>query len=179
MASPGGNPRCIEPFSLISDGKNPKDSLTEIYRYLPPGLEVIDAYPSTPLQEGLVALSMKQEGAFIPQFICRIPATTDIAKFQTAWQNCVDRNATLRTRFVQTPSSGLTQVVLAPREIKWLASGDLDEYLRRDRARAPDFGSDLLRYAIIGKDGAQTKHFVWTFQYVFIYFSLASDPAPY
>jgi hypothetical protein len=79
--------RAIEPFSLMGNQESLAEKLAEIYQHLPPNSRVIDAYPSTPLQEGLIALSMKQEGTFIPQIICRLPADIDIPRFKSAWQS--------------------------------------------------------------------------------------------
>lgn len=149
----------IKQFKLLKN----KDELSEITYQIPIAHKIVDAYPCTPLQEGLVALSMKSDGMFIPQIICRLSADIDILRFKAAWQNCVNINSTLRTVFAQT-KAGLLQVVLEPRKIEWHTSLNLKEYLTRDREVIPDFGSELLRYAIIADLDSGTKHFVWTFQ---------------
>lgn len=156
--------KVIQPFSLMSDRvEDFNKNIDEMYHHLPPNSRIVDAYPSTPLQEGLVALSMKQ-GTFIPQIICRLPADIDIVRFKAAWQHCVNINSPLRTVFVQTRILGLTQAVLEQDEIEWLASSNLEEYVAKDRSIEFGFGEKLLRYAIINDPQSQTKHFVWTYQ---------------
>lgn len=164
MAAQHDTRKVIQPFSLMSDrAEDFNKNIEEIYHHLPADSRIADAYPSTPLQEGLVALSMKQ-GTFIPQIICRLPADIDILRFKAAWQHCVNINSPLRTVFVQTKLLGLTQVVLEPNEIEWLTSSNLEEYVAKDRSLEFSFGERLLRYAIINDPQLQIKHFVWTYQ---------------
>lgn len=150
----------IKPYSLL----NTTDEISHVYQQLQPGIKIADAYPTTPLQDGLIALSMKQAGAFIPQIICRLPKKVDLLKFKAAWQACMDQNETLRTVFVQAKTNGLIQVVENCHAIQWLEHSSLEEYLKSDKAMVPEFGSKLVRHAIIIDKVLQGTYFVWTFQ---------------
>ncbi|KAB8303804.1 hypothetical protein EYC80_005178 [Monilinia laxa] len=99
----------LEPFSLLT----PEQDHDEIQRQMPPDATFVDAYPCTALQEGLLALSMKNCGSFTPQIICKLPVNINLSKFKAAWQSTVDSNSTLRTSFVQTRNSGLLQTAWA------------------------------------------------------------------
>ncbi|KAE9970168.1 Nonribosomal Peptide Synthase (NRPS) [Venturia inaequalis] len=144
------------------------DEASQIHQQLQPGIKIADVYPTTPLQDGLIALSMKNNGAFVPQIICRLPEDVDLPRFKAAWQTCVDQNDTLRTVFVQAKTTGLVQVVEDIHTISWLEHSSLETYLESDKAIVPEFGSRLVRYAIINDEVLQGTYFVWTFHHAVI-----------
>jgi amino acid adenylation domain-containing protein len=77
-----------------------------------------DMYPCSPLQEGLVALANKQEGAYVAVNTLKIPDHIDLDHFKSAWQEVVNTTDTLRTRIIHTASSGFLQIVTAPEPIE-------------------------------------------------------------
>lgn len=151
----------VKPFSLL----DPTQSHDEIRRQMPSDATFIDVYPCTALQEGLLALSMKESGSFTPQIICKLPKGIDLNKFKAAWQSTADSNSTLRTSFVPTRTSGLLQVVLAPEPIIWSEEINLESYLSKDRIIFPSFGNLLLRYGLIQSHSSDSLYFVWTFHH--------------
>ena len=62
---------------------------------------VEDVYPCTSIQEGLIALSTKQPGAYVAQNIYRL-SSIDIPKFKEAWEAVIATESILRTRIVYT-----------------------------------------------------------------------------
>ncbi|MCJ1469343.1 hypothetical protein MMC07_007976 [Pseudocyphellaria aurata] len=152
----------IEPFTLL--GKlGPVDRvLDEVQGQITTAVKIVDVYPCTPLQEGLLAISLKQKGKFLVQNPYKLPATFDREKFQAAWQTTVDSNAILRTRIVQTRSFGLLQVVLEHQRVEWLIADDLAEYLENDRRAPIGVGLALHRQAIIDDVVSGSKYFVLT-----------------
>lgn len=74
--------------------------------------EVIeDAYPCTPLQEGFMALSLKQPGSYIDRLSYRLSDHVEIARFEAAWKQMVSQTESLRTRIVHV--DGVTYQVIA------------------------------------------------------------------
>lgn len=126
------------------------------------------ARSGTPLQEGLFALSLRQQGLFMLQAVYRLPQNVDILRFKAAWQACHAANSTMRTRFIHTKSWGTIQAVLDNTPIEWLEDSDLEEYLNRDHHKSPEFGSNLLRFAIITEADTEQKTFVWTLHHALI-----------
>ncbi|KAL7925636.1 non-ribosomal peptide synthetase [Trichoderma austrokoningii] len=51
--------------------------------------QIEDAYPCSKMQEGLMALAIKQPGSYIAKFIYRLSDSTDISKFKDAWERTV------------------------------------------------------------------------------------------
>jgi amino acid adenylation domain-containing protein/non-ribosomal peptide synthase protein (TIGR01720 family) len=148
----------IQPFALLDQTK---DSLGDLQRELATLCSIDvghlqDAYPTTALQEGLLALSSKQSSAYVAQKVFIMPASLDRAKFRAAWDAVVKAVDILRTRIVYTEKLGTLQVVF-DQGIEWEVSGSLQAYLDTDRSRPMHYGSTLARYAII-----EDKYFVWT-----------------
>ena len=127
-----------------------------------------DAYPCTPLQEGLMALSLKQPGKFMPQIVCKMPADLDVPRFKAAWQETVNSNSPLRTAISQTSTSGLVQVVLSSYRIDWKSSDCLQDYLKNDLQQAVLVDSVPFRYALLDDSSSGTKYFVWTFHHALV-----------
>lgn len=158
----------IEPFALLGNTKEAKNTVKEVLARLPKASIVQDAYLCTSLQEGLMALSMKQPGKFMPQLIYKLPLSLDVESFKAAWQVTVNSNTSLRTTIVQTSLSDLIQVVLANHQIDWHTSNSLVDYLKVDGQKPIDLGSALFRYAIIEDLVSGLKHFVWTIHHALV-----------
>ena len=117
-----------------------------------------DGYPCTPLQQGLMALSIKCPGTYVSQQVFELPAWVDVDRFRDAWDIVNESTAILRTRIIQS-NAGAFQVVTKG-SIDWLESKSLDQYLQEDQRTSMGLGSSLARYAIVQNDRA--RHFVWT-----------------
>lgn len=152
----------MEPFVLLRENIDLQQILLEIRSQMSVSASIEDAFPCTPLQEGLLALSMKEQGKFMPQLIFKLPVGLDIPKFKGAWQVTADENTPLRTIFVHTRAEGLVQTVHGREPIEWLAAEDLAEYLIQDRTLIVDFGCKVSRYAIVDDVTSASIYFVWT-----------------
>lgn len=120
-----------------------------------------DVYPTTPLQEGLVALTATDGSSYILRDIYELPANVDVAKFKAAWNAVARKDSILRTRIVFVEGLGSCQVVM-DEDLQWQSTHDLEAYLAADRIETMGYGTPLARYAIV--DDGKTKKFVWTVQ---------------
>ncbi|KAG8525214.1 NRPS [Bacidia gigantensis] len=148
----------LEPFALIDS------SLDDVFQELHDvhairKNEVEDVYPCTPLQEGLMALSVKQRDSFVARNIHHLPSSVYVDRFYQAWRHAIEVNAILRTTIVQTRKSGLLQVVLKEQR-SWVRPKDLAEYLAQDKRLSLGFGKDLNRFALV--EDFKGWYFVWT-----------------
>lgn len=122
---------------------------------------VLDMYPCTPLQEGLMALSQDQPGAYILQNVYRLPADLDLPRFMAAWEKTVEATEILRTRIVQMDKKTV-QVVLK-QSLKWKESDCLQNYCKEDKETPVEYGKELSRFAIIGRrNPTGERYMVWT-----------------
>jgi non-ribosomal peptide synthetase component F/aryl carrier-like protein len=107
-----------------------------------------DVYPCTPLQEGLMALSVKIEEAYIAQRVVSLPNLETAQRLQGAFNATAIESPILRTRIVQFPGRGLMQVVVN-QDIVWYSCTDLELYLNEDRGKPMGLGVPLSRFGII------------------------------
>lgn len=129
------------------------------------------AYPCTPLQVGLVALSSTIPGSYIARHILELPASLSTDRFQEFWEMLVSSNDVLRTTIVDTDAYGTVQVVTRSR-VEWKYSTDLESYLQSDEETWMDMGDALTRHGII--TGAEKNLFVLTIHHS-IYDGLSLD----
>lgn len=123
--------------------------------------DIEDMYPCTPLQEGMLAISMSQPQMYSGQIKFEVPGDICLARFKEAWQATVDATPILRTRVIQTPQ-GLLQVVLR---------GKVNWTIHTTSAPMPVYpGAPLMRCSLLGGQFSLTIHHAiwdgWTMQLV-------------
>lgn len=119
-----------------------------------------DIYPCSRLQEGLIALSTKEPGAYVAETIYRLPQTADIDRFRQAWNKVIASEAILRTRIIYTEDCGFLQVVVRD-SAEWQSIANLQDINETHRHLPAKHGGPLASYAIVG-EGTSSPFFVWT-----------------
>jgi len=142
----------ITAFSLI-EPENVTMVVAEAASQCGCGVEDIeDVYPCTPLQEGLMALSMKEKGAYISRYILRLNPAVDLSMVKSAWKTVTDYNLILRTRLVQYNNQILQAVIISPDD--WTIGQDLKAYLQTDFAIRSAYGEPLIRPTLVQDAGS-------------------------
>ncbi|KAK8007409.1 hypothetical protein PG989_001399 [Apiospora arundinis] len=148
------------PFQMV-DYKISKEeilkTLADKHGWAP--LEVLDVYPTTALQEGLISLTAADGNSYVLRDVYELPAESDLSAFKSAWETIVHEYEILRTKIVFIKGVGSCQVV-HDESIEWKTASDLEAYLEADRSEPMGYGTALSRYAII--DDGNTRKFVWT-----------------
>lgn len=123
--------------------------------------QVEDIYPTSPLQEGLMAMTTQFPETYVAQIAYRIDPKVDLEHFQKVWADVARLLPILRTRIIYTPDSGSLQVVTrdAP---QWTAASDLSKFVKADHAASFAYGTPLNRFAIVYGKGQDERYFVWT-----------------
>ena len=148
------------PFELLPNSIPTDRVISEVARLCKVDeTRVEDIYPCTSIQEGLIALSSKQPGAYVAQNVYRL-SSIDILKFREAWEAVIAAESILRTRIVYTDSLGFLQVVVSE-PIDWSEQRSLDEVRADERLKPAYNGARLTGYSIIRND-ANDAFFVWT-----------------
>jgi amino acid adenylation domain-containing protein len=152
----------IAPFSLIASEVDLERCISDVARICGVEAECIeDIYPTTTLQEGLLALTAKSSGDYILQSVMDLTAEVDMGRFQLAWKQACRTIPILRTRIVEHDTLGSLQVVL-DEDISWHTSKDFDKYVQDDKAKGMNPGHPLARYALIRNEKGSIESFVWT-----------------
>ncbi|KAI0123588.1 hypothetical protein BJ170DRAFT_639720 [Xylariales sp. AK1849] len=153
----------MQPFELLKGNQGSEDIREELAVLCNTDASLIeDAYPCTPLQEGLMSLTAQRQGDYIMQIVFHISEHTSLTRLKAAWEQVVASTAILRTRIVQWEPTGSTQVVCRG-GLKWIESDNLEEYLQKDFLAPMEVGDDLSRFAIVSEGDGSTSHcLVWT-----------------
>ncbi|MBV9773485.1 MAG: amino acid adenylation domain-containing protein, partial [Gemmatimonadetes bacterium] len=137
--------------------------------------EVEDAYPLTPMQEGMLfhSLMSPAAGAYVVQFGFDLVGELDVDALVRAWQGVVDRYAALRTSFAWEGMESPVQVVhrTAPVPVyreDWRGMPEAEReahlraYLRDDRVRGFDPAHAPLMRVLLFRTGDDVHRMVWT-----------------
>jgi amino acid adenylation domain-containing protein/non-ribosomal peptide synthase protein (TIGR01720 family) len=151
----------IAQFSLIGTNFNWREHGPEVLASCYKVESVEDAYPCTPLQEGLLAITSKQQGSYLLQSVLKLSPDIDMDRFRTAWEQTVQALPILRTRVIQHKDFGLLQVVVKDR-IAWIRTKNLENYLKEEISSPIELGHPLARYALIEDMEREQSYFVWT-----------------
>ncbi|KAK2032542.1 acetyl-CoA synthetase-like protein, partial [Colletotrichum zoysiae] len=126
-----------------------------------------DIYPCTPLQEGLMAITMRKTGAYTNRMVYKLPESIDLDRFVAAWSQVATAHPILRTRIVvDTRATGgadtkLYQAVI-DKPIDWQRPSSTTEYVSADESHPFSYGDPLSRFALVSEGKGGSNHFVWT-----------------
>ncbi|EFE30955.1 uncharacterized protein ARB_02149 [Trichophyton benhamiae CBS 112371] len=149
----------VRPFSLLGDME--KNSILQKVKTLLKTEKIHDIFPCTPLQQGLLALAVKHDGACIARYAYELQNNVDICNFTRSWDKVVEMLPILRTRFVSLPSKGVFQVITDHRNT-WVSGSNILTYIQEDKARSMAFGEPLSRTGLVQDRRSGKNFFVWT-----------------
>ncbi|GJC86344.1 nonribosomal peptide synthetase dtxS1 [Colletotrichum liriopes] len=152
----------VPPFSLIPAYDKLMHQEAARQCGVPPH-ELEDLYPCTPLQQGLISLSVKEEGSYIIREVFRLRSVRT-SRFQKAWEYVASIHPILRTRLVHLDTYGTLQAVMSTKQaIEWRTASSLQEYLAQDKKEAIGLGTPLSRYGLVLPASPEDDVlFVWT-----------------
>ena len=119
-----------------------------------------DIYPTTPMQEALMAVSAHRADVYTHRLVFKIPASLDVGRFKKAWEILTAEQEILRTCIATLQGVGTAQVVTCP-GTTWHSNMSLAEYIQHDKQTPFSYGSVLSRYAMV-KDDQGLTYFVWS-----------------
>ncbi|KAL5353196.1 hypothetical protein ACLOAV_001229 [Pseudogymnoascus australis] len=124
--------------------------------------QVLDIMPCTPLQQGLLALTIQQPGTYVARYVFEIGEDIDTKTLCGAWDRVVASNAILRTRIVSLPGLGIVQVVI-DEGVSWTINTELDSIQGDQTGNGPaiSLGTPLTNFTIIEKASGTPNQFIW------------------
>ncbi len=172
-AGAGGRTPADFPWARLSQGR--------LDQLVGTGSGVEDLYPLSPLQQGILFHTLRDEGkgSYLQQLLFRVSAGLQIPAFVAAWQQLLRRHAVLRSAFVWEGQDEPLQIVAATAELPWQQvdlrahsaseqEQQLATFLQHDRQRGFELShAPLLRLAIFRVD-AQSYQVVWTFHHLLL-----------
>lgn len=151
----------IAPFSLLPSNGPLLDSIIDEIsaRYGLKETSIIDIYPCTPLQEGLMSLTAQSPQQYIARNVLELAPDVSLPRLRAACKQVAGSMPTLRTRIVQHDDLGLVQVVL-DEPVSWVSADSLGSYITTDKSRSMELGQPLTRFALVNDGGA--RYLIWT-----------------
>jgi amino acid adenylation domain-containing protein len=151
----------IKPFALLAESGIAR-CIHEVAQSCKVSEDLIeDIYPCTALQEGLMALSLTNDGSYVAHEVFELPPALDVAQFQDSWGKVAQHHPILRTRIIQLSQFGALQAVLKE-AVLWQVSNNLLSYLESLKKRTIEYGHQLVNYAIVNDSATRQRYFVWT-----------------
>ncbi|OJJ48580.1 hypothetical protein ASPZODRAFT_1627112 [Penicilliopsis zonata CBS 506.65] len=120
------------PFSLLPEGQTERILGEATKQCRLPSESIEDIYPCTPIQGGLMALSVQRPQAYIMQQAYTLQHGVDIDRLKCAWNKVAEAHPILRTRIIQATGTGsFYQVLVAavdrPPASSWMHNKAGDE----------------------------------------------------
>ncbi|KAI6543835.1 NRPS [Pyricularia oryzae] len=149
----------VAPFTLLRQGSDHQAVRREAAEAC--GVDeddVQDVFPCTPLQEGLLALTIKSPGAYTGRNTLQLAPAVDLDRFKQSWEEVCAMMPILRTRIVHLPDQGLVQVVIREKDCWWTDAADVEQYISKDQKTPMGLGSRLVRCAVISGAASESGH---------------------
>lgn len=142
-------PDDIPPFSLLKGEMNHSHVRLQVAEscHLNPS-SVKDVLPCTPLQEGLLSLTAKRQGAYVNPQVMRLHDWVDIPRFTDALNKVIMKTSILRTRIVDLDGQGLVQVVTTQAP-EWHYGRSLDSLIEEHLSYPVTLGTALARCGLV------------------------------
>lgn len=163
IQTPPAKAMALKPFSLLPSSVELDSLLDEVTENCALTKDdVLDVYPCSAVQEGLLTMSIKHHGAYVAQPAFRLADGADLNRFKAAWQQTVADLDILRTRIVHTEAMNFAQVVLKDMPIDWMHADSFED-LSKDITELPKHnGAPLAGYAIVHPRQSSDFYFVWS-----------------
>jgi amino acid adenylation domain-containing protein/non-ribosomal peptide synthase protein (TIGR01720 family) len=144
---------CVAPFSLVGGENKVSDMRRLAADACSVALDNIeDVYPATPLQVGLLALSLKRPGSYQAYIYLNLAAHGGLEKLKRAWETTVAAHCILRTRFFQGADGELYQTVVKT-GVPWHAATRGDDSLPKAARLTVTMGGALIRATVVQEPG--------------------------
>ncbi|MCB9280800.1 MAG: amino acid adenylation domain-containing protein [Lewinellaceae bacterium] len=172
----GVDRRILTPSDLTWERMPAEELEAVVDHYKDLGLQVSDAYPLAPLQEGMLFhhLMHPQSGAYFYQVVYQIKGDLHPDYIEESLNRLISRHDILRTVFNHRLASGNIQVVLQKRTLKIhraackmaVSQEFIRHFLENDRANGFDLTADLLlRVALVTTD-TDTGFLIWSSHHI-------------
>ncbi len=143
--------------------------------------DVEDIYPLSPMQHGLLfhTLYSPESEVYFEQVVSTFQGHVEVLVFERAWQQVVNRHASLRTAFIwedldEPHQVTLRRVDLSLNYLDWRGLSPIEQeeqlgaYLKADRRRGFDLSkAPLMRLALI-QMGEDTYRFIWSLHHLLV-----------
>ena len=161
----------IAPFSLLDKtGLSPSEVIAQVAAqcHVSEGM-VEDVFPCTPLQEGMMSMTVKQPGKYVRRWVFCLASGIAMDRVSQTWDELVAQHSILRTRIVQISGGKMHQAVLAHQSDRPAAFDQgIDQFIAKDDIRGFGLGTKLARFGLVTETGSDNRFFVLTIHHTIV-----------
>ncbi|OQE35316.1 hypothetical protein PENCOP_c013G00835 [Penicillium coprophilum] len=161
----------IVPFTLLyNTGLSPSEARARTAEQCNVSEDMIeDVFPCTPLQEGMMAMTIKRPGRYVRRWVFRLAKDLARDRFCQTWDEIVAQHPILRTRIIQIPGQTMLQTILAHKPRGLTATyQSIDQYTAEDNTQAFRLGTSLVRSGLVIETERDHQFFVLTMHHAII-----------
>ncbi|KAI0141892.1 hypothetical protein GGR57DRAFT_486397 [Xylariaceae sp. FL1272] len=152
----------IAPFSLLGKVGVPEAIHREASQQCElPQENILDVYPCSHMQTGLLAALVKDSGAYVMRTVYDIPASTDLDKLRHAWDTIAQSTRMTAVRFFEY-NGELLQVVTNERTQWKVVDDDLESFISSDKQNQMVLSKSMSYITVVQTLGEKKNHLVWT-----------------
>ena len=136
---------------------------------------VVDAYPCSPVQLGMLFHSVYEPGsrAYLNQSVLSMNGEVDLALLKAAWQEVIARHEALRSSFVwaqlDEPVQLVHEAIQIPFEVfRDATSESVDRFLAHDKEHVFDFSRPPLMRIAVFVESPTASRLVWTWHHMML-----------
>ncbi|CAJ2505645.1 Uu.00g130390.m01.CDS01 [Anthostomella pinea] len=165
MVAPPHQQIVVQPFSLLDERMKTEEVRAQAASLC--GVDeahIADVFPCTPLQEGLLALTMRRPGDYVLRQARLLGRNVNPERFRRAWEQVVAATPILRTRITHLPGMGLAQVVIEQDGVAWRSESDVASMMRELEHDTVASGTPLVHFAFVEShhNDEHQAYFVWS-----------------
>ncbi|KAI2791865.1 hypothetical protein POX_c04745 [Penicillium oxalicum] len=139
----------LECFSLIPPSQVSDVVAEAVAQCAVPAEDIEDIYPCTPSQEALMALTARDEAAYVSRAVYRLPLNLDVARYREAFEQLTQRQAIMRTRIIYSSVAARSYQVVVQGSLIWHTDESLAAYVAADKLTPMRHGDALMRFALL------------------------------
>ncbi|KAJ5512159.1 HC-toxin synthetase [Penicillium fimorum] len=161
----------IAPFTLLGKiGLIPSEVRTQTAEQCNVSENVIeDVFPCTPLQEGMMAMTVKRPGQYVRRWVFRLAKDVTLERFFQAWDEIVEKYPILRTRIIQISGQTMLQTVLAHKPLRSTPIHQgIDQYIAEGNPQAFGLGTPLVRFGLVAEAQSDRQFVVLTMHHAIV-----------
>lgn len=154
------------PFALVhsSDLQAVKSTCAALCQIGPDS--VLDVYPATPLQEGLITLSQKEHDQYVSRYVFDVAPVVKADKLYAAWEHAYKCLDILRTRIIYHSGQQKTLQVVVDESVEWNTSQNADDPLALHGETT--YGKRLSRLTRLSEGNTGNVRIVWSIHHSLI-----------
>ena len=151
------------PFSLIWTSESRMDlrsTLASLCGVDP--AKVVDAYPCTPIQKGLLSMTSQRKEDYVARMMFEVAPSVEAKQMIHALRTVSVETPMLRTRIVDLPGEGLVQVELNEDLEILTEKSAIAQYMSRDLSQSIGLGTRLCRIALVRDEDRGVLYLAWS-----------------